>query len=1108
MPPAVQTAYTELARPEDIDWVGVPVWQTAYITALRALATRRRHDRRNAGNNPGFNAEWAAVHTTESAVGAAALQSIAPETVAPLRRAVRSVLLANTLLTTPPEALPSAAWGVEDARSGLQRYVGESLRWFTVSPPTMSEKTKLDRYPQLPNAFLVVLPTASGKTKVAGDWLARQGVGRPLPDGTSPRVIWVTDQQKLVDDCLNPKKTLRKCLPPGTKFTSVWQGHKKPEDATGDIVVITKDSLTVAIETGLIDPNDFDMAVFDEADIMLGEVRMVTLRKFDNCKKLLLTATPSRNERKDLQKMVHHIRPLSLLEAVENKVIVPVRILTYMARDEAHAESLAAAIALHLFIKDGDKAIAYCQPGGRNAQAARLAKAVRLHAPEVLGWELDETIVIDMVGAVRPDSHAIIEHFDMQADAGLLTTCGMVSRGWDVKRRLKAVIFLGQQGDPIAMIQEMGRTFRYEPDNPDKVATIAQIKYAPEVGRVDYTAEMAFGFDEVMSGVTIGLRPDSESGTTEPSGRVRARPEDRDFLRRLAELPDELQAALAPAGKPLVDLLVAPNDPRYNRYVKPEGYDTSIADLLSRHPGISREWFHVNMGKFTYQDPTTGEEVIGVPYAFIRSILPESGARGERYYDTKGVELFLSQVPVPKVAPAQSFTSRGLGQYLGVPETLVEAVARKLEIVIEEKTLSPDRKSRGRPGRRFTGDEITRITEGINNIPIADDTHVWFAEITAQYGQFATAYCARKGIKSQPLRHPDDSPANGIGYFIDEGDARAIRAEHARLTGVMETHRSINAIAKRVGVNRMTVVRSLTDDERVYLDDPDLTFTPLNARSKPVRHVPNEVADAIEARLAPKLSNTEVPRRALAQTFGISEGRVAQLVGGYGAGRRRLGSYQGASQVVYHIHALASLIDFYKSGRGRGNAELPQAILDIDLDRLPKPGQEPTIPQLAYVDTVRQAILGINPALLGPSPREQAQAARAKCNMDEFAFGLLVNQLDIGPDDVQQQNGTITGLSPHAALLAQGYSIGLPSQGHMRLGLIASRGQSSVEQTIEVIRAIGQERGGLRQDTYSFGRSGTTVELYFARDIAREAIQRLREARFNGRTTFSRLNNH
>jgi superfamily II DNA or RNA helicase len=1006
-PLAVQAALPDVNRPADIDWVGTPVWNEAYVAALRGIASARR-DARAADTGQSaqqFNADWNRTYLDvrpvenggEQPEGNTVLHDmVAGYSAGRLTRVRRAVELANTMLLTPPEAAPSARWsatGEGDRRAGLQRYVGDALQWFTVSPPRPSEKTRLGHLPQIPNSLLVVLPTAVGKTKIAGDWLARQGVG---PAERAPRVLWITDQQKLVDDVLNPDKTLQRCLPEGTKVTSVWEGHKKPEDAAGDVVVITKNSVETELipeepalgfpedvpHRGIINPEDFDLVVFDEADIMLSELKMSIVRRFDNNKKLFLTATPSRSARKDLQRLIHHVRPVTLLEAAQQEIIAPVRILTYVARDEAHAEQIATYAALHLFIKAGKKAVVYCQPGGGNAQAGRVAEAVELHAQGVLGTDYRPgQQYADMVGSVRTDSRLVINHFETEMEAGVLTARSMLQRGWDPKR-LAGAIFIGPEGDFVEFQQKMGRTFRLEPDNPDKIALLVQIKYMPVEGRTDYTAEMAFGFDQVMSGALIGpgLNLGGTGGAGGEGGNGGGSSAARDAMKKfLDSLPPELRRPLQPLGRPLSEVIIAPRD--RERYERPPGFDTTIDDILVRYPGFRDWWFRDKLSAYTFTD-ANGSETTGVPSVRVASILPDQTGT-TRYYHTATVEAFLAETDIPKVLQGESYSKGQLGQKFGVPPSLVVVAARETGIVLEEKVKGEVSNARaGRAGWRYSAEQAVTIGDWINAIPVAEDTMAWVGELTREYERYARNYFSNNNIPAETRRHPPDSGLNGIGLYVEQTDAQAMRNEHARIKALMAQTTPFRDIVNTSGVARETIREAMTPLERAWYDSPDMIFVEIGGESRrSAHHLPKDVAAALLERVSDnKIRPHEVSRRALADWMGISESRVRQILDDVPYSKKRIGP-RGSQMAVYHISALQPLAESYReNGRGQTKEKDPAMLarLDaIDFSRLPQLGQAATVEQQEYARTIQLRELGLPETALGAVHRSEPAASRA-----------------------------------------------------------------------------------------------------------------------------------
>jgi hypothetical protein len=523
----------------------------------------------------------------------------------------------------------------------------------------------------------------------------------------------------------------------------------------------------------------------------------------------------------------------------------------------------------------------------------------------------------------------------------------------------------------------MGRPLRLEPDNPDKIALIVQIKYPPKAGRVDYLAEMVFGFEQVMSGVVIGPeRAGPEQGSTgKPSGGTPDNAPDNDFSGRLQDLPDDLREALQPLGRPLAEVLVASDDFNRHRYVRPEGYDTSVSDLLEHFPGIRREWFNEKLDGFKYLDPETGELATGIPYALIWAMSPERERSSERYYDSALVAAFLEKTDVPKIAGSETLSGDQLATRLGIPPSLVTVAARELKIVITEKSLIPGRHTR--PSWRYSSEQIGQITDWVEALPVADDTKVWFSELSSAYGRFAHQYRDRRQMKTVQMRHPADSGMNGSGPYIDIDDAAAVRQEHARITGLMATTRAFQDIVRRTGMAKETLLRSMTPEERAAFDDTSNRFHEIggSASKKPLRHLPISLADALEARLLGEhLSPHEVTRQQLAEWMGMSQGRVAQLLPTHQLGTKRLGP-RNSQVAIYHISSLGLLADHYqKDGRGQGHvkdAGMLEQLATIDYSQLPALGEPSTEEQRAYARTVQLTILNISEESLRAAPQPE-----------------------------------------------------------------------------------------------------------------------------------------
>ncbi len=1011
-PQAVREILPTLTPPEEIDWQGSSVYGTTYVTGLRALAAVRRQARGPDGpvDEATFNSYLADLQKggTPAAAAAVALRGLVAPHHPQLRHAATQVRMASKLLTTPPESLPSAAWtrpatedGETDARIGLQAYVADALRWFTVSPPRAAEQTRMGTVARWENAFLVVSPTSSGKTLMAGDWLAKNGAG-PAPG--SPRVLWVTNGQKAVNDAIDPDRTLMRCLPEGTTATAIMEGSIDAQGASGNLVAVTTVSVGNVLNSdggegapeedkasGLINPDDFPLVVVDEADTMLSDRRLDILARFPNSKILLLTATPKQSARKDLQRMAHHIRPVTLLEAAKRNIIVRPRIITFVARDKAHAQEIAAALTLE-FIRQRKKTVVYCQPGGKNAQAREIARLVQVGAPDFLGDEYDpDTIYAEPIGVHRPDSQDAISDFE-EADGGSLTTTGMAERGWD-RPDIEVAILNGAQ-PLISLEQRMGRLFRFDPNNPNKVAIIAQILFEPEAGkRPVVTAEMLFGFNEITAGI-IGtddieaiiaaakqIDDEAEPAASGPatSGRSTARTasgksaEDDDLQRLMDGLPVDVREALQPAGRPLVEVVMADDDPARDRYIRPEGYETTFAQLAEDYPGISRWWWKNNLAKFVYQDEDNGQMRKGVPSALVYSFTSEVGVR---YYHTETVQKYLDTHTIPKVAQGETWSEDQVGVLLGIPPSLVTVGARECGIVLTEKIKPAVPHSKA--GWRYTSQHVDQIVAWLETVPVADDTVEWLTALTSECGDnFVTAFLGARNVRPVRQRHGPDSAYNGVSVFVPADIARELRAEHARIADLMPVTRSVPEIARRTGVMVATVLSNMNEEDQGQYQDPGLRFIPHGGK-KATRHLRLPNADALERRLTEVyVEPWDLPRSYFAEWCGLTESGANRHVKN-GTVQKRLGD-AGNSVAVHHIADLETFATHYRTkGRGRAGTKDPEMLAKLDLidyDRLPKPGEPVAAEQAAYARKVQIELLGIPEAMLRPLAVAEPEAA-------------------------------------------------------------------------------------------------------------------------------------
>jgi superfamily II DNA or RNA helicase len=904
LPDTVRQAVAQDVPHPDAQWEGAPVWNTAYVTALRPVAMARLAERRRAGQEGGaqaFNARWHQEYLAKpdsrllQTIGQHAYKGaeVMPEggddeieaahnLYAAVRRAARNILIANNVVVA--HELPSDTWADQDGpRAALQAYFKSVLRWFSINPPREKEPTVTGREPTLKNALALIGPTGVGKTLVGGNYLAAARIGEQRPDGQRRRAIWITVSQALIRDCLNPNKTLQRSLPEGATTTAIWEGHKDASSAAGDLVCVTVQSfeealeeglqkidvtgsIEEALEIGLIQPDEIDAMFFDEAHNL--SPRLIRLLERFDCPKLLLTATPKRSERRSLLNEYHYVRPMERREAIEKDLLAAVRMLTLRAETIAHAEHVAALSAVTYFVKEGKKCIVYCQPGGGNAQAQRVAALINIYAAQLMGSDYNaEYSYAAMVGSAQPASDALIQAFEQQAHGGALTTSQMLREGWD-PADLDGAIWVGDQGDFLALEQESGRPLR--PKAGEREALLIEVLLPiPEGGayRPRYCLAQTVGLEYVPGAEIVlgkgGFRgatepppvgdtdsesanlpppatPWPESSFAPPAGAASPPPRQSSGGSRFTgTMPEELRQLLVEPGTSIAEIIIAPD--RRHQYIPPPQYSVTDTELAAR--------YNVSVAYVRYHlEERGGAEAVS--YKLIRR-LPLTDAHEElgereyqRYYHAEHLRAHLQAHPMPTVSDERIFARNGLARMLNVPENMIDDAISVLQLPDREPTRAAASAGvrGGRQAPRYSLAEMRKIEEWIQRIPEADIADKTYAEVEQRF-PFAKNFIPRESRVLK--RHHRESERKGTDLFVADALVRAIEAEHARRKRLVP----LGTIAARAGVAVKVVERALTDKEEEVARQN--RFTPPGG-TRHARHLPQGMAANVEERVRPR----------------------------------------------------------------------------------------------------------------------------------------------------------------------------------------------------------------------------------------------------------------
>lgn len=989
-PPAeVETVLQTVIKPENISWAGASTWETAYVAGLRPIAIARAAQRAkwkdgaadggapsdvptpmNAGDAKVFNEKWVAKNLSNEGLPSL-VEKVAKYAYRPgadygkkqlagealrrhVSRAARNVALANRV--TIPRMRPSDAWADrEGPRANFHNHFRKVLHWFLQSPPRELEPTKASRRPVQPNAVALVAHTGGGKTMMGGDLLAEAGVGEVEPDGHRRRALWVTTSQALARDLLNPEQTLRKCLGKDVRVSCIFEGNKQASNADADVVGVTIQSLEDALEDtpeelsgrSLINPDDFDLLIFDEAHHSQTSRLKNLLQRFD-CPKVLMTATPTRSEYRSLLHDYHYTRLFGRREAIENGLASPARLVTLPAESDAHAEHLAAVAAVECFIRQGEKVVIYCQPGKDNgessAQAIRISALINQYCEKMLdpsGYDPALTYA-QMIGGTVQDNAARRQQFEDQEHGGAMTTCQMLGEGWNYEN-LKGTIHVGPQGDLVKFEQETGRPLRLKPDGGEAVLIEVTTPFSGQGGPPRHCLAQLFGLERVPGhDVVIGPKL---GGAGEALNDPKSTP-----LPTMLEfvLPPELAALALPAGTLITEIIIEPED--RHKYEPPPGFSVTDEDLAEQH--------QVPRGYIQYHLEARPDEP-AVPYKLLRR-LPLVGQDEEnplslyvRHYNEELLAQRLAKHPIPRVTEA-IYSKSMMSRMLGCGEYLIGATIAELGLPPREPSRAPIESGirNSRPVPRYTLEELSRIAEIIETLPVVEDGDLTYWDLLRQYPSAARELALDQRERK---RYPPNGDKAGVDLFVGAATVAEVAAEQERR---IKTLVPLSRVAAELGMTTVTLNYNLTDEERRVAAKNK--FTPLAGGTQHAPHVPKRMAREIRRRLRPRgLEPTEIPYVIAKARAGCTEPTLKNALNSrFGAREPRKLPGSSYRWSILPIEALEFVSQRYpKAG-----------IVDVDYGRL---NRELEQGEFGYAREV-QLLLGVKPEQLSSHEPDEA----------------------------------------------------------------------------------------------------------------------------------------
>lgn len=195
----------------------------------------------------------------------------------------------------------------------MEEHPGESLLYSEQIPFFRSICDFLEADIAARNGGHAVIPTGVGKTVIFNEVIRRSGLKTLVVADTNEQVM--QNHGSLLEHANGQK------LDAGI----VDKDHKKiGHDAT----YTTYNSLLAEMRKPpgqrLINPEEYDMIIFDEAHLVLGENRRTVLRHFDQAIKMAFTATDRYTDDKQVSVLMpHEIVRMTLEEAEDKKLVAP-----------------------------------------------------------------------------------------------------------------------------------------------------------------------------------------------------------------------------------------------------------------------------------------------------------------------------------------------------------------------------------------------------------------------------------------------------------------------------------------------------------------------------------------------------------------------------------------------------------------------------------------------------------------------------------------------------------------------------------------------------------------------------------------------------------------
>lgn len=720
------------------------------------------------------------------------------------------------------------------------------------SRPNMRDFTE-DAH-DISRGVLLVSPTGTGKSMIEGAVLEYAGIGKPASkrDPHPLKGLLLTTSTALAEQLAGRRGagTLQMALPDVQPSVR----HGKEKDWSGNLHITTTASFKRDVENGLLDPDDFDITLFDEVHHLLEPqlLDLIRKRKLGN---LLLgfTATEKYDNLRDVQKVLNYVHNGdSLVSYMRQGILNGAQLFTFrvdLAHDQIKAEVSDAALnaivrekrdayiveAARKLVEEGRRTVVYCEHGVDNeggvAHARSLAQRLRESALITDESGTERFVRVATVGSVNSQSenNRILREFDA-GNIDVLTTVSMLGEGWDSS--VNAVIFAANTASPLLKKQQMGRGIRYNEKFP--ITTYLEfVRVTFGYHHRFYSMWDVFGMDTIDQGFAIteertkprldDLFPDNTAqyNTTEQASEITSK-----GILSLDDLPESLRILGQSVHKELIGNVSITTPAYENREPIPDGY-LAFDYLRTLDTNYVSDW------QLATRLRKANIARIG------RWKRTQDGQRYLEYHYAPEAVSYIQENPMPPPHQQGEQTFREVGESFGVGEAMIQAIVTHPDNKISCVT----RTKRGIAYTYVPGEAIVRIKEIIDRIPMVGDDDVPLKTLHNEVGlseaQVYKLY-AKLGLQPRYMRFINEDTGRFVyGKHLTRAQADVLWAARNAFNVADVDDMTISDISAAAGAAK-SVIDSLMTTEQAALAEDKISRTHQN---RIYTHYPIEVAD-------------------------------------------------------------------------------------------------------------------------------------------------------------------------------------------------------------------------------------------------------------------------